>query len=250
MQIVPLPVEELEHQVTPFFRHESIENVPQSEIQRRPVMEVHEVVELRFAGDSKYSPVVPADSMYRLEGHNVITYAERFADQYRAFQEGKDQKAQGTPLEMLSTYGITPSQLSLCRVAKIYSIEALYHLEGDNIKTLGQSANALKAMARAFMEDRSVGSDTAREIAELRAKLAQFENPIPAVDPGPAEIEEAREVANIEFEAMSEADLKGFIKGKTGMSPRGPVNREWLLRAAHELNKEDGNSIAMPGFAP
>lgn len=234
--IKPIPETDLEHLVTPFFRHQAIENVPQSEIQQRPVMETVEVVELRFAGDKNFSPVLPVDAMFRREGHRVITYAERFAEQYRAFQNGDDQVATGTPLEMLVEYGISPAQISLCRVAKVYSIEALYHLEGQNLKTLGQSGNVLKDMARTWMERRPVTPSNDR-IAELEAEIARLKAaaPLPVQEPSADDMRQAAVDADKPLEDMNEVELKAVIKAKTGRAPSGTPSREWLLSAAKEL---------------
>src|SRR6478609_7089022 len=87
--------------VTPVFRVMEIENIPKSEEVGHLVKEMHEVVQIRFAGSNNYSPVFPSKAFYRREGNNVITYAERFKDQYRQFKEGNPQEARGTPLEML-----------------------------------------------------------------------------------------------------------------------------------------------------
>lgn len=237
MNVQPLPESEMEHLVTPFFRHQTIENVPQSEIQRMPVMEVKEVVELRFAGDKNYAPVLPVDAMYRRDGHTVVTYAERFADQYRAFLNGASQEAEGTPLEMLKPYGISENQISLCRVLKIYSIEALFHLEGANLRNLGMNANALKEMAVAYMAARSNGLNTATRMAELEAEIARLKAgaPIPVEQSTPEEIAEVVASADADFEAMDDADLKAFIKAKSGRAPTGTPSHDWLVRTAKEL---------------
>jgi hypothetical protein len=237
-QVERLPEADLEHQITPYFKHLVVENVPQSEIQGKAVMETKEVVELRFAGDKNYSPVLPVDAMYRKEGHRVITYAERFSEQYAQFVRGAAQEASGTPLEKLSEYGITAAQLSLCRAVKIYNVEALYNLDGANLKSLGLHGNSLKDMAAAYMADRSKGNETARELAELRAELAALKagNPLPAQDPSPADMSRALEVADKELEAMDEGELKAFIKLKSGQAPRGTPSRDWLINTARELS--------------
>lgn len=237
-QVERIPEADLEHQITPYFKHLVVENVPQSEIQGKAVMETKEVVELRFAGDKNYSPVLPVDAMYRKEGHRVITYAERFSEQYAQFVRGAAQEASGTPLEKLSEYGITAAQLSLCRAVKIYNVEALYNLDGANLKSLGLHGNSLKDMAAAYMADRSKGNETARELAELRAELAALKsgNPLPAQDPSPADMSRALEVADKELEAMDEGELKAFIKSKSGQAPRGTPSRDWLINTARELS--------------
>lgn len=237
-QVERIPEADLEHQITPYFKHLVVENVPQSEIQGKAVMETKEVVELRFAGDKNYSPVLPVDAMYRKEGHRVITYAERFSEQYAQFVRGAAQEASGTPLEKLSEYGITAAQLSLCRAVKIYNVEALYNLDGANLKSLGLHGNSLKDMAAAYMADRSKGNETALELAELRAELAALKsgNPLPAQDPSPADMSRALEVADKELEAMDEGELKAFIKSKSGQAPRGTPSRDWLINTARELS--------------
>jgi hypothetical protein len=237
-QVERLPEADLEHQITPYFKHLVVENVPQSEIQGKAVMETKEVVELRFAGDKNYSPVLPVDAMYRKEGHRVITYAERVSEQYAQFVRGAAQEASGTPLEKLSEYGITAAQLSLCRAVKIYNVEALYNLDGANLKSLGLHGNSLKDMAAAYMADRSKGNETARELAELRAELAALKsgNPLPAQDPSPADMSRALEAADKELEAMDEGELKAFIKLKSGQAPRGTPSRDWLINTARELS--------------
>jgi hypothetical protein len=237
-QVERIPEADLEHQITPYFKHLVVENVPQSEIQGKAVMETKEVVELRFAGDKNYSPVLPVDAMYRKEGHRVITYAERFSEQYAQFVRGAAQEASGTPLEKLSEYGITAAQLSLCRAVKIYNVEALYNLDGANLKSLGLHGNSLKDMAAAYMADRSKGNETVRELAELRAELAALKsgNPLPAQDPSPVDMSRALEAADKELEAMDEGELKAFIKLKSGQAPRGTPSRDWLINTARELS--------------
>lgn len=231
--------ENLEHLVTPYFRHQAVENVPQSEISGEPKMEIREIVELRFAGDKNFAPIFPADAMHRKDGHRVVTFAERFGDQYAEFQSGAAQTASGTPLEKLIQYGITPAQISLCRAVKIYSIEALHHLEGQNVRNLGMHANALKKMASDYMADRVSGAETAREIEKLKAEIEALRNAgaanIPEKNTGPDDAEQALKAADDEYAALSNDDLKALIKDATGSAPRGTPSREFLVNAVREL---------------
>lgn len=217
--------------ITPYFMHQSLLDQVQSEIQQKPVYVMHELVQLRFAGDRYYSPVLPVDSMYRKDGLNVITYAERWAPQYRQFLQGEAQIAEGTPLDELTAYGITPAQLSLCRALKIYSIEALYHLEGSNLKSLGVHANDLKPMAKKWMEAKRNGDAQEVRIRELEAKLAAMS--IPAQEPKPEEIDQAILAAN--YEAMTEDQLRDILKEKTGKYPVGRPSHPTLVQLVKEL---------------
>lgn len=228
--------------VTPVFKMLEIENIPKSETAGHAVMEVHEVVEVRFAGSKNYSPIFPAQAMWRREGNQEISYAERWQDQYRAFKEGNPQEAMGTPLEMLRPFGVTPEQLSLCRALRIYSIEALHALQGPAVKTLGMNANKLKDAAGQFMADRAKGSDTLSEMEALRARIAELEarsTAVPETDFTPEQIADVVEHADsqVEVDLAGETDdqIKDRIAGLTGARPRGNPNRATLDQMLREL---------------
>lgn len=224
--------------VTPVFKHITVEDVQASEREKRMVMKTMEVVEVRFAGAKHYAPVFPVTAQWAREGNRTITYAERWADQYRDFLEGNEQRAAGTPLELLKQYGITESQLSLCRVLKIYSIEALHSLEGPNLKNLAMNAGALKDMARKYMADRSGGESVNSELAALRAEIERLKaaQSIPAQEPTPQEVDEVIQAADDEYAALSDEQLKDAIAAKTGTGrPRGNPGRATLVQSLREL---------------
>lgn len=221
--------------ITPVFKIIEIENVPKSEKAGRAVMETKEVVEVRFAGSKNYSPVFPATGFWKREGNRVITYAERWPEQYRAFKEGSPQEAMGTPLEMLRDHGITPELISLCRALKIYSIEALHHLEGQALKALGMNANRLKDAARAFMADRMNAREAMSEVEKLRAEIAALRAGVVPVEETPAEEVEAMvAAADAAFEG-SDDELKDEIAKIAGRRPPGNPSRETLERTLKEL---------------
>jgi len=230
-----VPIDTREITITPVFKHITYEDVNASQREGAAVMRTREVVEVRFAGSKLYSPVFPVDAMWKRDGHKIITYGERWADQYAAFLAGSEQRAAGTPLEMLKSYGISDAQLSLCRALKVYSIEALHHLEGQNLKNLGMAANDLKRMANAFMADRAKGADTTQEIERLKAQIEALQKAIPVKEATVEEVEEAVHRSDAEFEQMTDEQLKAFIKQKTGQAPRGTPSHDFLLNAAKEL---------------
>lgn len=230
-----VPIDTREITITPVFKHITVEDVPASEKEGRQVMKTLEVVEVRFAGSKLYSPVFPVDSFWQRDGHRVVTYAERWADQYRDFLAGNDQKAAGTPLEMLKPYGITDSQLSLCRALKIYSIEAVDNLEGVNLKSLQMNANPLKEMARRYLADRNTGSAAVGEIEALRAEIERLKQAIPAKEATPSEIEAAVAVADDEYAALTDDEIKDRIAGIAGRKPAGNPNRTTLIQSLREL---------------
>lgn len=224
--------------ITPVFKHITIEDVAASEREGRPMMVTKEVVETRFAGTKNYSPIFPTDAQYRREGIRVITYAERWAEQYAAFKAGDDQQASGTPLEMLKPHGITDSQLSMCRALKIYSIEALNHLEGPALKSLGMMANDLKRMGSEWSAQRMSGSEAADMIAALQAQVAalQSANPLSVDEPTPTQVDEAIAAAEAEAddEERQKEELKDMIAELTGRRPSGRPRLDTLKEIYEE----------------
>lgn len=235
-------IDDREITITPVFRTVQIENVPKSERAGHLVSEARDIVEVRFAGSRNYSPTFPADAFSHRDPANanrIITYAERWPEQYRAFKNGDHQVAQGTPLEMLLSRGVTREQISLCRTLKIYSIEALNGLEGPGVKSLGMSANKLKDAARSFMADRMSAAGAMSEIEALRAEIAALKaagaSKIPAKEASPEEIEAAVKKADDAYAGMSDKDIKDRIKELAGSAPRGNPSRETLTSMLSEL---------------
>lgn len=230
MQMVQIDIDK-EIEVTPVFKYIEVEDVPQSEIKGHAVFKQIEAVEIRFAGSRNYSPIFRATDMYRREGLKVITYAERWEKQYNAFKQGDQQEADGTPLNMLSTYGVTPEMLSLCRVRKIYSIEALNSMEGDSLKSLGLHRNKLKEAARKFLADRGDNAVAQDEIAALRAEIAALKQSLstdlPEKEPTPEEAEKVA-VETGAYGDLTDEQIKDRIKAATGEAPRGTPKRETL----------------------
>ena len=230
-----LPHEPMNFQITPFFKVMPVLNVAQSEIQGREIRDLKEVVELRFAGDRNYSPVHLAEEMSHKVGDKVITFAERFSDQYRAFLEGNSQLANGTALEELRMFGITDAQLSLCRAVKVYSIEALDNLDGPNLKVLGMNANALKDMARRYMSQKLADVAKATDVDGLRKEIERLRALIPAHEASIEEKDAALEAADDEFAVMSDEELKAYLANQTGARPRGNPSHDTLVRMAREV---------------
>lgn len=233
-------IDDKEIEITPFFKYIEVEDVPQSEIAGHKVMKQLEVVEIRFAGSRNYAPVRKANEMFRREGNKVITYAERWADQYRAFKDGNPQDAEGTPLEMLVPYGVTPEMISLCRIRRIYSIEALDSIQGDAAKSLGMSQNKLKEAARKFLADRGGGVEALGKIAALEAEIAKLKaagaSQMPVAEPAPEEAEKLAGLTGV-YDQMTDAEIKDRIKDIAGSAPRGNPSRATLVSMLSELEE-------------
>lgn len=226
---ISIPGEGKNWTVTPYFKYESVFNEPQSKLQGKPVHDILEVVELRFAADSKYRPIFLVSEMAETDADTgrIITWAERYKDQYQAFLAGSEQEAQGTPLEELLPFGITQAQLSLCRALNIYSIEALAHLEGPGVKRLGIHGNEIKPMAQRYLDNRREISSQAAEIEMLKAQLEEMR----ASTIIPEEVPKAPNPIAL----MSDTQIKDKIEELTGARPRGNPSRATLENMLESL---------------
>lgn len=226
-------IDERDILITPVFKVIPLENIPKSETAGYPVMENHEVVEVRFAGSKNYAPVFPAGEMWRRVGGKLVTYAEHWGEQYRAFKEGGSQEAAGTPLEMLRQFGVSPEQISVCKALRVYSIEALDKLEGDGRKALGMNGNKLKEAAARFMAERQSGASQASEIEELKRQIAELQarsTVVPVVEPTPAEVERIVQAADDAYADMTDSQIKDEIaKLNDGNRPQGNPSRKTLV---------------------
>lgn len=222
-----LPGEEFIEQTIPVFKYERILNQNRSLDEGRPIVDIREVVELRFAQNPGYRPVFPVEATWRTINGRVVTFAERWKEQREAFLNGEQQHAIGTPLEELKAYGATPAMISLCRASNIQTIEALNDLQGSARKRLGVVGNEMIPMAQKWVEARNaaVGAENADRIKELeeqvKALLARgtiVENMVPEeIDPGDP------------YPDKDDASLKDMIAERFGARPKGNPNRATLI---------------------
>ena len=135
---------------------------------------------------------------------------------------------------------MTPEQLSFCRAIKVYTIEGLYYMEGDNLKSLGMHRNALKEYANKYMANQAAGSAARQEIDALREEIAALKADraiIPAAEATKEEIDAAEVAADasIEHDAFAGKtidEIKNFIADKSGIRPRGNPSRQALIGMA------------------
>lgn len=228
-----IPGEKYFESMTALFRYQNVLNAAKSQAEGRPVYDTKEVVQFKLVGDKTYSPVFPVDATYRTVNGRVITFAERWKEQYTQFLEGDAQVAAGTPLEELKPYGMTPAQLSICVAMGIHSIEALDQAEGQARKRLGQHGNDLKPMARRWMEARAtaLGGDNAAELAELRATVARLE----AAAGGPVVMAAPVTIPTDEYAEFTDSEIKDKIEAAAGARPRGNPSRDTLLSMIRDL---------------
>jgi hypothetical protein len=222
--------------IVAIFKNHTSRNEAKSAAAGRPIFDDMEIVELRFAG-SRNLFVFPALAFSHWEddmengGQRQVIYAERFARQYQQFKSRQQQTKSGTPLDYLSF--LSEGKRSELRALNIYTAEALAIVDGAELKNLGHGGRELKNQAAEYLAHATDNAAVTRVQAELEAMRAK--NEVLEQDIAAAKIKIAQlgeEPA--QFSAMSDEQLRDYIKTKTGGSPKGAVPRKTLVRMAED----------------
>jgi hypothetical protein len=173
---MPVNPKDPDASLVPLFKNHAIPNTAKSAKAGRPIFDDMEVCEIRIPG-SRDVKVVPAtafsDWTYdQFTGEQIKrTYAERFASQYRQFKMKDVQTKAGTPLEYVPF--LTEGKRAELKALNVYTIEALAHIDGQELKNLGLGGRELKNQAVAFLEDTSKTAPSSQMAAELEALKAR-----------------------------------------------------------------------------
>jgi hypothetical protein len=214
-----------------FFIH-TVPDAKASKEAGRPIFKDIECVEIKMAANKQTTVVFPAHEFWQwgeIDGiRQKITYAMRFADQYKRFKASEAQVMNGTPLEELPF--LTQAKRSELKALSIYTAEALATLDGNPLKQLGMGGRELKTQAEAYLNratDSAAVTRMASEIEQLKATIAglQAVPPQSSAQPSP-------------FDDMDEESLKEWIKDASGSRPRGQPSLETLRRMATEINED------------
>ena len=208
----------------------------------RPVFVDEEIVELHYPGSKNWS-AHPATSFSNwvidpTTGEQTkVTYAERFRRQYQQFKAHATQTKVGTPLQYVPF--LTEARRAELRAQNIYTVEALAHVDGQELKNLGQGGRDMKNAAMEYVAASQTGAISAQvqaELEALRAKNQVMEEDLAALKaakvPGP----------NDEFDEMDLAQLREYITSNTGQAPLGTLNRKNLLRLARDAAPEKASA--------
>lgn len=216
-----------------FFIH-TVQDAKKSKEEGRPIFKDIECVEIRMAANKQTVAVFPAHEFWawgEIDGiRQKITYAMRFADQYKRFKASEAQVMTGTPLEELPF--LTQAKRSELKALSLYTCEALASLDGQPLKQLGMGGRELKTQAEAYLAKATDSAAVTRLAAEnetLRAALAQMQ----IAQSAPTSSRGATP-----FDDMDEGSLKEWIKDASGSRPRGNPSIETLRRMANEINDD------------
>jgi hypothetical protein len=217
----------------------------------RPIYDDLEVCDIRFPGENRVWGCFPADEVEpnsTRELKHPITYKQAFSAQYAQFKSSLPQTVAGTTLADLPF--LTEGKRMELRALNIHTAEQLAGLDGANLKTLGVGGREFKTQAQAYLDNANGSAKVtsmALEIERLRqmiegmqAQQSQGQHPI-----GGAAADGKEVTPKIEkpLEECSDAELKAFIKEKTGEPVRGNISRETLLARAAELATKETEPV-------
>lgn len=214
------------------FYNGMVLNQAKTDAARRPIYDDKEMVRIRFAGDTKQTVEAPAHEKFKMDrpapgqpsrGH--LSYAEVYAEEYRAFKSHDKQAQSGTPIAHLPF--ISPARQAELIAQNVHTAEALADLDDNVIGRLGMGTRDLVEQTRVWLGKADAAAQVAKAEAErdaVQARLAKLEAMLAAKDKGADR-----------FEAMDDDELRAFL-AEHGAHPRANAAREKLLAAAREID--------------
>jgi predicted RecB family nuclease len=236
------PLQDPDSVLIVLFKSGTSVNPARSLKEGRPIFEDIELCEIRQPG-SRDVKVFPAHAKCPQKKHDPysgsersITYAERFAHQYQQFTAQVVQTRSGTPLEFVPF--LTEARRAEMRGLNIYTVEALAHIDGQELKNLGQGGRELKNQAEAYIERVRQGApafEVTAELEALRARNRMLEDDNTALKSAP---KEASEAPKNSFDDMSVEQLREYIIACTGHAPHGALSQKVLKRMAEDATSK------------
>lgn len=223
------------------FYSQAVENPAKSRTEGRPIFDDVDMVRLRYVGDKTRELHAPAADKFIREkdSGNWLTYADVFADQYKAYKAGQEYTEGGTPLSEVPF--LTEAKRQELRALNVYTLEHIVANEDRLRKALGMSGGQILAQARAMMErarDSALETKLAAENDALKQQLESLSSQVQQLMAGaksaPVSVADD-DVDEGPFSGFSDDDLKAYIKDQSGQAPRGQPSRATLLRMADEL---------------
>lgn len=202
------------------FYNDAIHDEAASKREGRPIYRDIEMVNISFPADRQRTLVRPAQAEWKKHRGQKITYADRFAEQYKRFKASAPQIVEGTPVAEAPF--LTAAQRASLTHLNVFTIEQLASLSGQPLKNIGAGGQALQQQAAAYLEN-AKGTASVTALAEENARLKALLEDM------------QKSTAPSEFSDMEDADLKAMIKEATGASPKGNPSRDTLERMAREV---------------
>lgn len=205
------------------FSTEAVPDKAASAKEGRPIFNQREMVTIIFPADRQRSIVRPAQAEWTKVNGQVVTYADRFPEQYRRFKANEAQVVEGTPLSEAPF--LNEAQRATMRALSVYTVEQLASLQGQALKNLGPGGLTLQQQAMAYLNV-AAGTANVVALAEENARLKESMADLSAQGADP----------RIKYVDMSDDKLKDYIRENTGQAPRGNPSRSTLVRMAMEID--------------
>jgi len=225
------------------FRHLPLPNDLRTQAEGRPIFDDVEVCEIRLPGskDVKVFPALAFSTGWIDDPHtgasHQITYAERFAHQYRQFKMHVAQTKSGTPLDYAPF--LTAARRAELRAQNVYTVEQLAAIEGTELKNLGPGGREYKNGAVDYLAESKASVPAKQMQQELEALRAR--NQILEED---AKLKAEREAAtpkataDVDFDDMNVDQLREYITVHTGLPPTGSLGHKSLKHLAQGIVKQ------------
>lgn len=230
-----MPSKDPDELLVVLFKHKAEKNEAKSKEAGRPIFDDVELCEIRSPGakDVKHFPAMAMSAggwvldPYTGE-QKQITYAERFAKQYRQFKEHAAQTKTGTPLAQVPF--LTEAGRATLRAMNVYTAEQLAAVDGQELKNLGPGARDWKNRAIEYIAQSRNNAPN----MELQARLEAAEARNQVLEQDVETLRQRRAVAEAQFDDMTDDELRDFIRTHTGTVPVGQPAHKTLVRMAME----------------
>jgi hypothetical protein len=226
-----MPPRDPDENLVVVFKTIPMENPAKTLIEGRPIFDDVEVCEIKAPGckDIKHFPPTffshwagdPVTGQQR-----KVSYAERFAHQFRQFKQRVAQTVSGTPLDHAPF--LTDARRAEMRALNLYTVEQLAAIDGQELKNLGPGGREFKNRAQEYITESKSSAPNKRleaELEALRSRNALLEEDMAA-------LRLRHEQAEGEFDAMTSEQLRDYITANTGQPPQGNISRKTLARMA------------------
>jgi hypothetical protein len=238
-----MPAKDPDDNIVAIFKNAAVLDQAATLKAGRPIYNDEEQVELHYPGSKNWS-AHPATSFSNwatdpLTGEQVkMTYAERFSRQYQQFKAHTTQTKSGTPLA--SAPFLSEARRAELRAQNIYTVEALAHIDGQELKNLGQGGREMKNAAMEYIETSQRGAVPLQVQAELEALRSQ--NQLMQEDLAALKNKAAGAIPTDEFDGMDLVQLRNYITTQTGQAPLGALNTKTLRRMARDCAPEKASA--------
>ena len=240
-----------ENLVVTFFEGEERNDAKTKEL-GYTVFEDVDMVKLSVPGSSD-TVISRADAQCVMGPNEMVTYAERFPDDYERFKSGKGAALSGLPLKEAPF--LVKSEISTLNAQNVHTVEQLSVMDGANLRKLGMKGRIWQQAAVEFLAKAEANRDTmavAAEKAALHDRIARLEAALaervvseaPAPEPVVQDDEPEQEPETVIDDEMSDAsgltkeEIKDEIAKLTGARPRGNPSLKTLEEQLEEARKK------------